>query len=277
MNSRSSKSQPPQRPRTATGTPGLQWVTTDDGSLTLWSDVIGETYHSGCGAMAESLIVYIKHSGVIERLLAGKPTRVLEVGFGTATDFLLTAAIATACRCKLQYTGLENMLLPVRLLAELHRGRLAEHARLACQINKLELPAGTFEQLEPILELLLANLSITSLASAPADATTGSQTVQVGDYVELRLELGDACEYLAHEPCETFDGIYFDPFSPESAPELWTSEVLRSTYAWLQPAGTLTTYCVKSDIRRKLTAAGFQLSKLAGPVGGKREVLRATK
>jgi tRNA U34 5-methylaminomethyl-2-thiouridine-forming methyltransferase MnmC len=39
----------------------------------------------------------------------------------------------------------------------------------------------------------------------------------------------------------------------------------------------LTTYCAKGEIRRTLQASGLTVERLAGPVGGKREIIRATK
>ncbi len=54
----------PKRPTTPTSSAGLHWQITDDGSRTLWDERLDETYHSGCGAVAESLVVYLLNSGV---------------------------------------------------------------------------------------------------------------------------------------------------------------------------------------------------------------------
>lgn len=37
------------------------------------------------------------------------------------------------------------------------------------------------------------------------------------------------------------------------------------------------TYCVKGDVRRTLQKVGFEVEKIKGPIGGKREVLKARK
>lgn len=73
-----------------------------------------------------------------------------------------------------------------------------------------------------------------------------------------------------------FDLIYFDAFSPEAQPELWSQEVFRNMYNVLKPLGVLTTYCSKGSVQRNLKSAGFDVEKHKGPPH-KREVLRALK
>lgn len=73
-----------------------------------------------------------------------------------------------------------------------------------------------------------------------------------------------------------FHLIYFDAFSPEAQPELWTEEVFKKMYALLVPNGILTTYCSKSSVQKNVKAAGFYVEKHKGPPH-KREVIRAIK
>ena len=70
--------------------------------------------------------------------------------------------------------------------------------------------------------------------------------------------------------------VYFDAFSPETQPELWTQEVFEKVYRSLVAEGVLVTYCSKGIVRRALTAAGFKVEKVPGP-HGKREITRAIK
>ena len=74
-----------------------------------------------------------------------------------------------------------------------------------------------------------------------------------------------------------YDIIYFDAFAPEKQPEMWSQSLFDSMYQVLNEGGILTTYCAKGVVRRMLQAAGFKVERLAGPPGGKREILRATK
>lgn len=75
---------------------------------------------------------------------------------------------------------------------------------------------------------------------------------------------------------EIFQLIYFDAFSPEAQPELWTQEIFEKMYNLLEKNGVLTTYCSKGLVQRNLKAAGFEVEKHKGPPH-KREILRAIK
>lgn len=85
---------------------------------------------------------------------------------------------------------------------------------------------------------------------------------------------GDLTEFL---PTELFDVIYMDAFAPEKQPEMWTASVLAKLAGMLAPGGVLTTYCAKGRIRRAFEQNGLVAERLAGPPGGKREILRLTK
>ena len=75
----------------------------------------------------------------------------------------------------------------------------------------------------------------------------------------------------------TFDCVFFDAFSPEKQPELWEESIFAKIYKAMNTGGVLTTYCAKGVVRRTLQNVGFVVERIAGPVGGKREILRARK
>ncbi|MCD8538459.1 MAG: tRNA (5-methylaminomethyl-2-thiouridine)(34)-methyltransferase MnmD [Leadbetterella sp.] len=70
--------------------------------------------------------------------------------------------------------------------------------------------------------------------------------------------------------------VYFDAFSPDAQPELWSAEMFIKIGNMLCPDGVLTTYCSKSSVQRNLRSAGFTVEKHPGPPH-KREVIRAIK
>ncbi len=73
-----------------------------------------------------------------------------------------------------------------------------------------------------------------------------------------------------------YDVVFFDAFSPDSQPEMWTTEVFKKIFNFLKRGGVLTTYSCKGIVKRALREAGFTIEKLPGPPG-KREFLRAWK
>jgi hypothetical protein len=73
-----------------------------------------------------------------------------------------------------------------------------------------------------------------------------------------------------------FDIVYFDAFSPNAQPEMWSYDVFKNIYNAMNTNAILTTYCAKGDVRRTMQSIGFTMERLPGPVG-KREMLRARK
>lgn len=220
---------------------------TGDGSRTLYSDTYQQTFHSDKGALAEARHVFLNGAGVPERLTKGT-VQILEVGFGTGLNFFVTADEALRCGGVLDYTALERDLLP---------GAILEMLGYRAHLNHPEL----FDNYLQFRE---------SLAPTP-----GHYQTVLGGGVTLNLVIGDATKQAFD--ASSFDVIYQDAFSPDANPELWSEAFLGQLAHSLKPAGVLTTYSVKGDIRRRLIQFGLTVSKRPGPPSGKREMLMAEK
>lgn len=251
----------PIRPTNAS--PDRRWLIriTDDASPTLVQAATDDAMHSGCGALAETRHVYLTGSGVAQRLAAGQATRVLEVGLGSGMAWLLSADVALAHHTPLVYVGLENLLPPESVIRQLDLGR--------------------FLRRPDLLESYCRWLGAISQTSAAAGPTPQSHTFQF-ECVGLQLELGDAVQWCLHghhdrwrDPGQQFNAIYFDPYSPATSPRLWQRDIFAALRNRLAPAGMLASYCVSRPVRDALAAAGYVVSRVPGPPGGKREVLLA--
>ncbi len=84
----------------------------------------------------------------------------------------------------------------------------------------------------------------------------------------LNLIMGDAKEKIKCLPKNYFDLVFFDPFSPQKHPEMWTEKVFEDVYKCLKKKGKLSTYSCSKRIRRNLEAVGF--SVYDGPCVGRR-------
>lgn len=213
-------------------------VDTGDGSHSLYVPALDEQYHSRHGALQESRHVFIAKGwdAVVE---GRKSLRILEIGFGTGLNALLTVAAGAAQEVEVHYTGVEAYPLSW------------EEARLlnyASQMGEVE-AAGWFAALHR--------------------AAWGEDVVIREGFVLHKLR-GKIEEFVLAEPV---DLIYFDAFAPTKQPELWTVGVFERMRGMLRAGGLLTTYCSKGDVRRAMLAAGFRVEKVGGPVG-KREMLR---
>jgi tRNA U34 5-methylaminomethyl-2-thiouridine-forming methyltransferase MnmC len=234
-------------------------IQTADGSKTLHSERYAQTFHSDKGAVTESKHVFLESSAVAPNLRIGESQQVLEIGFGTGLNFLLTADVALKHQASLKYVALEQTLLPASTVQQL----------------------GYEEYLEK-KEVLESHLQFR--ASLPDEVANGHYVFEYGT-VRLELLIGEATTKIldtnlfgVNKPsANLFDAIYQDAFSPDANPELWSEDFFATLYTSLKPKGKLTTYSVKGDVRRTLQKVGFAVEKRPGPPGGKREMLLAAK
>ncbi len=209
---------------------------TKDLSPTLYSEEFQQTYHSIHGAISESNHVFIQY-GLAEIAKTKNDISIFEMGYGTGLNAALTWQYAIKNQLQLQYFSIEKF--PVKInLYENYKTQDDELNLLLSQLNQAEWEiSNTFKGFQ-------------------------FQKVQ-GDLNNLILE-------------RTFNLIYYDAFSPNAQPELWTETIFKKMYDSLNPNGILVTYCAKGQVKRNLKAAGFYVESPTGPVG-KREMTRARK
>jgi tRNA U34 5-methylaminomethyl-2-thiouridine-forming methyltransferase MnmC len=212
-------------------------VITNDGSHSIFNPEVNETYHSKHGAIVEAEYVFIKNGLLAENK---KQFNILEVGFGTGLNALLTAQKAQQKKIAINYHGIE--LYPVPKESYI-------------QLNFTELIG---EEKSKLLNLHECNWEEEHVINKFFKLTKN----------EIALE-----NYTSKTK---FDIIYFDAFSPEKQPELWTAEVFQNMYDLLKEDGFLVTYCAKGVVKRTMKTVGFEIIVLDGPPG-KRQMTRANK
>ena len=211
---------------------------TEDGSNTLYVPEIDECYHSSHGAIQESRHIFIE-AGL--KQCEKSEINVLEVGFGTGLNAFLTMIQAERSGKQIQYVSLEKY--PVE-------------TEKALQLNYPE-------------ELLSEKRSCFELMHL----SDWNKKVQLTPFFSLEKVETDFTQYT---PVDKFDIVFFDAFSPEKQPEMWTQERFGLIYKYCNDAAILTTYCAKGVVRRAMQAAGFTVERLTGPPG-KREILRGVR
>ena len=227
-------------------------VATGDGSLTVHSPRFGQGFRSRAGAHAEARHVFVDGSGVGPRLRRGEAAAVLEVGLGAGTNLGLTVSAAWAGGAALRYVVIEREPLPLDAW------------------RALALPSW---QPEPFASAFLAALE--RWTAAPTDSfAIATQDVLVEVVV---AEAGAFAARGGLAALGAFDAVYLDAFSPDVDPDAWRHATLAALAGCLAPGGALVTYSVQGAVRRSLAAAGLEVAKVAGPPGGKREVLRARR
>lgn len=217
-------------------------ITTNDGSHSIAVPEMNVTYHSIHGAIQESLHVYI-NAGFFPLLHQSKQTvHILEMGFGTGLNALLTMMEAEKNQRPVFYQAIDFFPL------EKEQANLLNYCSL---LNRKDLQQY-FEKLH---------------------ACEWEKDIVVTQLFTIHKT---NCDLIDFSTDQRFHLIYFDAFAPAAQPMLWTKAIFENLYSLLEPGGILVTYCSKGDVRRALLSAGFHVDKIAGPKG-KREMIRAEK
>lgn len=215
----------------------LEIITTSDGSHSLRNNRLNETYHSIHGAVQESMHVFMKHGlQYYCEQYQSKEISILEVGFGTGLNALLTLQYAIHNNLRIKYTTLEPFPLPEEVWLKLNCGVQQNDEEYFRALHTAEWDREVL--LAPEFTLLKRKL-----------------TLQDADLKEV------------------YDVVYFDAFAPAIQPELWVYAALEKVAKVLQPEGVFVTYSARGQLKRDLKALGLTVETLAGPPG-KNEMVR---
>lgn len=226
--------------------PEIEVQHTDDGSATLYVKSLDEHYHSVKGALTEACHIY-RDCALLYHTARYPETsvRLLEIGFGTGLNAVVTAMAVR----KAAEEGADT--------ATVHYITLEKH---------------------PVSPALIEQLDYSSIADAKLFEAIHAAPWEHPTAITPRFTIEKRqCDLLTTPLPSNIDVVYFDAFAPEKQPEMWTPEIFARLHESMRPGAVLTTYCAKGTIRRLLQATGFTVERLAGPIGGKREILRAVK
>ena len=233
----------------------LQCTNTADGSKTIYHSGLREHYHSIHGAVQESRHVFV-NSGLLYFLdknppiykvsptggdLEGASVSILEVGFGTGLNFLLSADVCTAKYTDLEYTGIEAYPLS---------GEMIRHTGYDQYVS-----ADLWQKFTDNYDELL------------------SSPVTLNPRCKLQVANSKLSDF---QSAKQYDIIYFDAFAVAHQPEMWDETAMAHTLQFLKAGGVFVTYAITGNLKRALKTLGCKVEKAPG-APGKREMLRAVK
>lgn len=213
---------------------------TEDGSHTFMSEQFGVLYHSSHGAIQETQHIFID-AGLKYILHQNMDTiSILDMGFGTGLNALMTYLEAERLNIKIHYTAYEKYPL---------RKEEAEALNFDVELNISKeilnrMHECTWNERHTLSSFFLFEKRLASF-----------ETIDIQNSINI---------------------VYFDAFAPEIQPQLWEQEMMQKMYDALCPKGILTTYCAKGIFKRTLKKVGFIIDSLPGPPF-KREITRAIK
>lgn len=218
----------------------MKLVTTKDGSQTLYVNSINETYHSLNGAVSESLHVFINAGFNYLGNQGLNKIKLIEIGFGTGLNALLTLIESLKTKINVEYTALEPNPLGQTIIEKLNYGKYMGHND---EDKFAQLHDEPWERKVEITE----NFTLLKL--------------------KVKLEAFDP-------ESRKFNLVYFDAFAPNKQPEIWSLGNLAKLFRSMEKRGVFVTYSAMGKLKRDLRTVGFEVESLPGPTG-KREMVRA--
>jgi queuine tRNA-ribosyltransferase len=218
-------------------------VRTRGGALAMRSLADGEVMHPGVGPLVEAEQLYIRQSGLRERLVAaGKNGRLVlfDVGLGAGSNALAARSASEASS--------------------------PEAARL--ELVSFERDLGA-------LELALTAGEAFGWQGEAAEAARALLTHGAHETARTswRLVRGDLLEALARETTGA-DIVYWDPFSPRANPALWTVAAFSEARRIAAPRCALYTYSASTATRVALLLAGWAVG-VGDAIGDKAQTTAA--
>lgn len=215
---------------------------TADGSNTLFNESIGEYYHSTNGALQESRHVFINAglNYIIDKQ-NNEAVDILEVGFGTGLNFILSFEKCDELKLSLNYTGIEAFPLS---LAVIKTTGYEQYVSSAIWGNFI----ATYENTQQQAQDLSSHCNLQVIPTTLANFNMEKQ----------------------------YDLLYFDAFSVRHQPEMWTDEMIAHACSFLKTGGVFVSYAITGNLKRAIKACGLMIEKLPG-AAGKREMIRGIK
>ncbi len=159
---------------------------TKDGSYTLFIPALNEHYHSYNGALAEAMHIFI-NAGF--NFLPKQKINILELGFGTGLNAILTFTEAKKNNTTVFYCAVEAYPLDYQLIKQLK-----------------------YESLEGVNPTVLKKIHTESW----------EKEIKISKHFTLQKLKTDIQKF---EHNKKFDLVYFDAFAPEVQPVLWSEKV----------------------------------------------------
>jgi tRNA U34 5-methylaminomethyl-2-thiouridine-forming methyltransferase MnmC len=217
----------------------LSIVKTNEGIHTLFNKNINAHYHSLFGSMQESIHVFI-NNGFCKAVTNHDTLSILDMGFGTGLNAILTYRENQVYQRNIHYTGIDIHPLPLSVTSRL---------------NYFEYFG---KPLQPVFE---------KIHEAP-----WYQWNKLDNFNLLKIET----DILDHRFDDHYDLIYYDPFSPSHQSNLWEAELFHKMYEASNKGAMLVTSHVKGDVIKILESVGYSVEQVSGTTE-KKEMIRAVK
>jgi tRNA U34 5-methylaminomethyl-2-thiouridine-forming methyltransferase MnmC len=222
----------------------IKLIITEDGSHSLYSPKLNETYHSFHGALQESRHVFIKEGLThFSQNHPNKEINVFEVGLGTGLNALLSVEWCLNHKIKVNYNSIEAFPISLEQAAALN------YAKLLDMVDSDQI----FDKIHQL---------------------NWDEQFDINEFFAFRKIRNTLQDYDLKE--NEYDLIFFDAFAPNKQAEMWDMTILFKIASSMKVGGEFLTYCAQGQLKRNLKSLGLYVDTIAGPPG-KKEMVRAIK
>ncbi len=269
----------------------------DDGSISLFSQIENDIYHSKIGAYTEALEKFIKPSGIIHHVKENNDVKILDVCFGMGynSKTALNEIYKANPECKITVDCLDNDACMFMLAGIINYERICNEvqqpfadmtqylsempqynnlfANLKEEMRKHKILEPHFEEfdknriessVDTLNRSLLHNIYYRSI---PFRNNKIEKAHYESDKLEISYYIADAREAVQALNSQ-YDCILLDGFTPHKAPSLWTVEIMKRLYSVAKDNGCVITYTSSAAVRSAFIDAGFYIYRTQ-PVGRK--------
>jgi len=210
------------------------------------SEAFGDIYFSAEDGVAESHYVFLQHNQLPQRFKEAKRFCIVETGFGTGLNFLVTVQ-----------QWLQTS--PKGAVLEFHS--IEKHPMTVQTLQKLYAQWPQFSMIQAAL-----------LKQYPC-LLPGRHLLSLFDgRVQLNLWLGEVQQMLPQLPAGLqVDAWFLDGFAPAKNPDMWQMSLFQQMARFSYTGTTFATFTAAGQVRRGLQSVGFQVKKAKG-FGRKREL-----
>jgi len=209
----------------------MQKIITADKTETFLNEEVGEAYHSYTGAVEEAMNKYALPCKIKELAKENGKIRILDVcsGMGYNSAVAIDVALKANRKCEIEVIGLEN------------------DSKIIEKIQEVNPPIKFFKHYK---RLTPKNLSL-----------------EEGN-VSINFILGDARQTIKKLKENHFDAVFFDPFSPQTTPEMWKTDFFKEVRRVMNKEAIFSTYTISQTAREQMAEAGLFYQD--GPIPSRR-------
>lgn len=221
-----------------------QLVQLKNGTFSVRSVADAETFHPVIGPVAEAEALYIRQLALVERLRSAEGQFVIwDVGLGAAANPLTFISAAAHLEKHLRIISFDHTLEPLKFALK---------------------NARALGYLEP------CSAHVTTLANAGRVQFRWNNRLSVDWEVHLR-DFPSFLQTAEMKHLAKPHAIFYDAFSPQKNPSMWTLQVFTHLYRLLDPARpcAMPTYSRSTLLRATLLLAGFHVG--VGHATGEKE------